>query len=153
MLKIAYLLLISFCLFLFMSFQKDIRKISVSTENYKIEAFTTSKQIKPKNNLTYYWYKSRKIYNTEGNFSGELLDDKYESFFFSGALHQKGHFNKGLKNGLWFTYDEKGNLIESKKWRNGKEIESKSIKKTEEELFNINQDSVVYHKIVKDSIK
>lgn len=145
--------------FLFLNFtliEVETRKISIKTESNKIEATITDKKIKPKKDLIYFWYKSRKIQHTKGNYSGELLHGIYESYYLSGQLYQKGNFNKGLKNKYWTTFDKSGNVINYIKWRNGKDV-TKQIKKkvieNEIEVYDFPMDTIVYKKTIKETIK
>ncbi len=72
-------------------------------------------------------------------FKDKLLDGKHESFFDDGNLSLLGQYRSGKKIGNWVgyyksgtkyyqeKYDETGNLIDGKSWRNGKERSYKKL--------------------------
>ncbi len=67
----------------------------------------------------YYWLKSQKVHVTQGYSSGLLLDGEFQSFYDSKQLSQRGYFFKGLKNGEWLHWNEKGVLIQIEHWKSG----------------------------------
>lgn len=67
----------------------------------------------------YFWFKSQKILSTQGGASGQLLHGELEGFYANKQLSKKGHFHKGLKDGLWLYWNENGILIAQEFWRNG----------------------------------
>ncbi|MGV3610302.1 MAG: toxin-antitoxin system YwqK family antitoxin [Fluviicola sp.] len=70
----------------------------------------------------YYWFKSQKILVTQGGSSGSLLDGLYESFYKNNQLSEKGLFKKGLKEGVWTSWNPKGVLIHQENWSRGRQI-------------------------------
>jgi antitoxin component YwqK of YwqJK toxin-antitoxin module len=70
----------------------------------------------------YYWFKSQKVLVTQGGSSGSLLDGLYESFYKNNQLAEKGLFKKGLKEGVWTSWNPKGVLIHQEKWSKGRQV-------------------------------
>ncbi len=70
----------------------------------------------------YFWYAANKIHSTEGGFSGRLLNGSYNEFYPDKNLREQGNFKKGLKDGVWKSWDEDGTLDSSSKWKNGLEM-------------------------------
>ncbi len=84
----------------------------VKEENYHYDFYVAleHKKIKYNDTLYYYWYKSKKIMNTQGASSGDILNGSYKKYYISGQLAEAGNFKMGLKVGKWQTWDENGNL-------------------------------------------
>jgi antitoxin component YwqK of YwqJK toxin-antitoxin module len=72
-----------------------------------------------RNNLTYYWYAANRIHTLQGGFSGQLLNGKYTEAFLNTNLRMEGTFKKGLKDGIWKDWNERGVLLQVVKWKNG----------------------------------
>ncbi|MCH2224908.1 MAG: hypothetical protein MK066_09080 [Crocinitomicaceae bacterium] len=68
----------------------------------------------------YYWFMSQRVHFTQGQSSGILLNGKFESFYVSKQLCEKGIFSKGLKHGDWKYWREDGTIERSEKWFNGR---------------------------------
>lgn len=89
-------------------------------EYQKFSYLEKDKRIKTKSYLYYYWYDRQKINVTMGNYSGGLLHGQFESFFVSNkSLKSKGEFDLGRKDGLWYHWDKKGNLMRTHEYREG----------------------------------
>ena len=67
----------------------------------------------------YSWYSSNHISQTQGGFSGKLLNGSYSEYYLNKSLKQQGIFDKGLKNGLWKNWNEAGFLISEVNWKEG----------------------------------
>jgi antitoxin component YwqK of YwqJK toxin-antitoxin module len=67
----------------------------------------------------YNWYSSNKISETQGGYSGTLLNGQYQEFYLNKNLKVQGVFEKGLKNGIWKEWTEDGILIRSLTWKKG----------------------------------
>ncbi|MNJ84252.1 hypothetical protein D3C87_17010 [compost metagenome] len=81
---------------------------------------TDDSQLKKHNpEKIYFWFKSQKILTTQGGSSGSLLNGQYESFYKNNQLAERGVFKKGLKDGIWKFWSEKGILIHQEKWSRG----------------------------------
>ncbi len=85
----------------------------------KVGILTKSKQVKIKDNLLYYWYKSNKIYKNKGGFDGKLLHGVYNVYNSDGKLYRSGEFLNGNKNGNWKLWNEHGELLSSSEWSSG----------------------------------
>src|SRR6202012_31644 len=69
--------------------------------------------------LTYYWYASNKIMQTNGGYAGKVLNGKYTSFYLTGNLKEKGIFKNGVKNGKWVAWYDDGKIKEISVWQKG----------------------------------
>lgn len=67
----------------------------------------------------YFWFKSQRVLSTQGASSGQLLNGKFQVFYSSKQLFEKGVFHKGLKHGKWRYWRSDGTLIRSEKWKDG----------------------------------
>ncbi len=72
-----------------------------------------------KSNLFYYWYDANQIHSSQGGFSGKLLNGQYAEFYLNKNLKQQGVFKKGLKDGVWKSWNEDGTLSAQSTWKNG----------------------------------
>lgn len=77
----------------------------------------------------YYWYSANQIKNTQGGFSGRLLNGSYSEFYLTKGLKEQGAFRNGLKTGVWNNWDEKGELQQTFTW-------SKGVKEGPFKLYN-----------------
>jgi hypothetical protein len=71
--------------------------------------------------LTYYWYSANRIHQTQGGFSGKLLNGPYYAFDNNKNLREQGAFIKGLKDGIWKSWNDNGRLVASVTWNNGEQ--------------------------------
>jgi len=85
----------------------------------KMNVLNISKKLEAKGHLTYYWYSSNRIMETQGGYDGKVLDGSYTSFYLSNNLKEKGTFKNGLKNGEWTTWFENGKIHEITSWKRG----------------------------------
>ncbi|QEC79323.1 toxin-antitoxin system YwqK family antitoxin [Mucilaginibacter ginsenosidivorax] len=69
--------------------------------------------------LTYYWYATNKVHTLQGGFSGRLLNGAYTETYLNHNTRTLGTFKKGLKDGTWRDWDERGILIQVVNWRSG----------------------------------
>lgn len=98
-----------------MAAQKRLQDGGVRTE------FTvTEKTTRPKSFKTYYWYRSKAVHHTAGNYEGKLLDGEYSVFYPSDNLAVKGAFRKGLRNRKWQKWYENGRTKEISFYKMGK---------------------------------
>ena len=79
-----------------------------------------AKEVKPHNELTYAWYKSGKIIETQGGSHGRLLEGPYASFYLNDQLKEKGSYKNGLRHGEWREWDADGHLATVKRYRHGR---------------------------------
>lgn len=67
----------------------------------------------------YYWYGSNSIHQTQGGYSGHLLNGAYSTYDLQKNLKTQGNFSKGLKDGLWKAWNADGTLQELIPYRKG----------------------------------
>jgi antitoxin component YwqK of YwqJK toxin-antitoxin module len=67
----------------------------------------------------YYWYSANRIHQTQGGYSGKLLNGLFEEYYFNKNLKTQGSFKKGLKSGIWKSWNDNGSLNEEMTWKNG----------------------------------
>jgi hypothetical protein len=73
----------------------------------------------PKPELWYFWYSANQIQNTQGGYSGKLLNGDYRSYYLNKNLMEQGTFSAGLKDGAWKSWTANGILREIISWRDG----------------------------------
>lgn len=91
----------------------------ISDANYRYEFYTTDKDVHPKKDRMYYWFKGGLIHNAQSGISGELLHGKFIKSFHSNQLAEQGSFRNGLKVGVWKTWYPNGILESKQNWSNG----------------------------------
>ena len=74
-----------------------------------------------KNNVNYYWYVPETINKNKGGFAGNLLHGEYIVADNKNRLVTNGSFSEGLKNGIWKTWWDNGELRSSVEWKDGME--------------------------------
>jgi len=89
----------------------------------EIEPVSSSPSIK--SNLSYYWYNANTIHISQGGFSGKLLNGLYTEYYTNKNLKEQGNFKKGLKDGVWKSWNEEGILTSVTNWKLGSEISGK----------------------------
>ena len=67
----------------------------------------------------YYWYGAGIIHQTQGGYSGKLLNGKYNEYYLDKNLKEQGTFRKGLMDGIWKDWDDNGNVQELYTYHNG----------------------------------
>jgi antitoxin component YwqK of YwqJK toxin-antitoxin module len=124
-----------FFIFLFSSpFTADCQNILEKIENEVNEyiIYTDSIQIvkafvedniekyKAKSTKYYFWFSSSKIHQTQGGFSGRLLNGAYISNYKSNNnIKEQGTFLHGLKHGEWKEWFSNGQLKTVYRWKKG----------------------------------
>lgn len=108
-----YILLVSF-----VGDDKD-RKI-VSDDNFDY-IFYVSKSKKTNYSLDkkYFWFKQGRIHATVGSSDGQNLHGKFKKKFVNGNLAEEGEFDTGLKDKVWKSWFDNGNLSKVENWNNG----------------------------------
>jgi hypothetical protein len=74
---------------------------------------------KVKNDRYYFWVLDNVIRSTQGGFSGTLLNGHYVAYYPNKNLKEEGGFDRGLKEGVWKTWDRKGALTNVTNWDEG----------------------------------
>ncbi len=100
---------------------KEVYTVYVNYPDHtvKMNVLNSVKKIDVKETLTYYWYSSNRIMETQGGYDGKMLNGLYTSFYLSGNLKEKGMFKKGLKDGEWTAWYENGKIREIINWNKG----------------------------------
>ncbi len=68
--------------------------------------------------VQYTWFKSNKIYQSQGGYSGQLLHGKYEEFL-DKKMVKKGYYDNGRKIGEWRSWNLNGDLRNMVTYKNG----------------------------------
>lgn len=87
------------------------------TISAEINEVNSAPHIRPRR--FYYWYNANAIQSTQGGYSGKLLNGLYTEYYLNKNLKEEGVFNKGLKTGLWKSWNEDGTLNHTARWRKG----------------------------------
>jgi antitoxin component YwqK of YwqJK toxin-antitoxin module len=72
-----------------------------------------------KSDLFYYWYNASHVHSTQGGYSGQLLNGLYTEYYPNRNLKEQGVFKKGLKDGLWKSWNKDGTLNRVTSWNKG----------------------------------
>jgi len=75
-----------------------------------------------KSNLFYFWYRASQVHATQGGYSGQLLNGLYTEYYPNRNLKEQGVFKKGLKDGLWKSWNKDGTLNQAINWNKGVEV-------------------------------
>lgn len=101
----------------------DLNKVRITLPDKIIaaglEPFVSGISAKP--NVFYYWYSAGAVHQTQGGYSGKLLDGPYTEYYLNRSLKQQGVFKKGLKVGIWKNWAENGTLLSVTRWKHGTE--------------------------------
>ncbi len=92
----------------------------ISNTEFKEQFFITDATPVAKKDVSYYWFKSQQVHTSQEDYAGELIHGVYTKYYYNNQVAEKGTFNKGLKTGLWNSWDAQGNLTLREKWKNGK---------------------------------
>lgn len=79
-----------------------------------------------KSNLLYYWYNAGLVHSTQGGYSGRLLNGLFTEYYPNRNLKEQGVFKKGLRDGLWKSWNKDGSLKQATNWQKG--IEETAVK-------------------------
>ncbi|KOY84382.1 hypothetical protein AD998_21175 [bacterium 336/3] len=78
------------------------------------------KEIKPQKERFYWWYSGGKLKNTQGGYSGKLLNGTYLLQTSNKDILMEGNLKYGLKIGVWKSwYPQTGHLQSIESWKNG----------------------------------
>lgn len=95
-------------------------KVIVNNVDGHIVAYVKPvKQFAPDRDKRYYWFSPNQISSSQGGFSGKLLNGDYQEFYMNKQLKESGYINKGLKRGVWKSWDENGKLKADYTWAFG----------------------------------
>lgn len=96
--------------------------ITDSTQEITADIEPVKNDPKIKNDRYYYWYFNKIIHSTQGGFTGQLLNGHYIAFYPDKNLKEEGNFKAGLKDGVWKTWNRKGDLASVNTWDEGIEV-------------------------------
>ncbi|MEN0052362.1 MAG: hypothetical protein AAGC65_01770 [Mucilaginibacter sp.] len=82
-----------------------------------IEAVPSNPKTYP--DLNYYWLGGGIIHQLQGGYSGQLLHGSYQEYDLRKNLRMQGTFQRGLKDGIWKTWNESGKLVSIVTWDKG----------------------------------
>ena len=74
----------------------------------------------------YFWYSANAVHSSEGGYSGDLLNGLYNEYYLNKNLKAQGVFKKGLKDGVWKSWNADGTLISVTTWKDGIIVPSNS---------------------------
>lgn len=95
-------------------------KVVVNQVDRSIIAYVKPvKQISMDTDKRYYWFSTNQINSTQGGYSGKLLNGSYQEFYMNKQLKETGYLEKGLKSGIWKSWDEAGKLKDDYTWKSG----------------------------------
>ncbi len=87
---------------------------------YEFQIRNKESNIKPKKEVSYFWYKSKTIHSSFFDYSGKLLHGDYVKLEKNTSqLLEKGTFKKGIKIGVWKTWYTTGVLKTNESWKDG----------------------------------
>lgn len=138
-----------------------------TTPTYKMDFYIllADKKINYKDTLSYHWFKSQRIYETQGSSAGYLLHGSFVKYDLGGQLAEKGQFKFGLRHGEWRSwypsghirsvcyykhgllhgkmqvFDEEGKLTEAIKYKKGRAKISRRAPVTNPEVKNTDTDT------------
>lgn len=102
------------------SFSSDPYSLKrISDANFRYEFYTTKKNLKPKADRSYFWFKGGLIHSAQSGIAGELLHDKFVKFYHSNQLAEQGNFKNGLKVGSWKSWFENGKIETIQNYKSG----------------------------------
>jgi hypothetical protein len=97
----------------------DKIRIAGPNEIIQAELLPVSSDPVKKADRFYYWYSSNTIHQTQGSYSGRLLNGTYNKYYLDRSLKEQGEFKNGLKTNIWRSWNEKGILTEIYTWKKG----------------------------------
>ena len=102
----------------------DLNRVRIAQPDKLIvaEIEPVSSSPSPSTHLFYYWYDANAIHTSQGGYSGKLLNGSYTEYYTNKNLKIQGNFKKGLKDGVWKSWNEEGAIVSVTKWRKGREV-------------------------------
>jgi antitoxin component YwqK of YwqJK toxin-antitoxin module len=100
--------------------QHRIVNIKNDTAIIKAEVWMPEYKVKKKYPYAFYtWYYKQDIHQTQGDYSGQVLDGSYHHYNLNGQLLIKGYYEKGLKSGEWNYWSVNGYLLIKMHYKDG----------------------------------
>lgn len=100
---------------------QDLARFRTGTPEGYVEGRTTERaaaSVDPAK--TYHWIKGQDLHVTQGGYSGRLLHGECTKFHPGGQLREQGRYDKGVKDGAWYTWQANGTLVSVEQWRKGR---------------------------------
>ncbi|MBS1580896.1 MAG: hypothetical protein JST66_01725 [Bacteroidetes bacterium] len=100
---------------------QDLARFRTGTPEGYVEGRTTERaaaSVDPAK--TYHWIKGQDLHVTQGGYSGRLLHGQCTVFHPGGQLRAQGRYDKGVKDGAWYTWQANGTLVSVEQWRKGR---------------------------------
>lgn len=96
--------------------------VSCNEQNktHKFYIYNEPKNIPTQNSETYWYYAQDKLNQTQGSYSGFLLNGWFETFVNGNVLIEKGIFENGQKQGEWKIWYSNGKINRTETWKNGR---------------------------------
>jgi len=94
-------------------------RLSDSGRTVELEINPVKRQPGVKSALFYYWYSASQVHSTQGGYSGQLLNGLYTAYYPNKNLREQGAFDRGLKNGIWKSWNKDGTLQQAVTWNEG----------------------------------
>ena len=101
------------------NYNSDQIRLVDSTQEIRADIVPYKSDPKIKNDRYYFWYLNKVIHSTQGGYSGQLLNGHYISYYPDKNLKEEGDFKRGLKDGTWKTWNQKGDLTSVVTWDEG----------------------------------
>lgn len=105
---------------LLVSMSSDFQKKRIRSGEFDIECYV---YIKPMDEFIpgkeYYWFKAGEIHNSVSTSGGLVLHKEYFKYYRSNQMAEKGQFDFGLKDGIWQTWFENGQVESYTEWKEG----------------------------------
>src|SRR5665213_873220 len=93
-----------------------------SAQEIQVDILPYKTEPRIKNDRYYFWYLHNIIHSTQGGYSGQLLNGHYTAFYPDKNLKEEGDFKTGLKDGVWKTWNPKGDLTSVTNWDEGIQV-------------------------------
>ena len=94
-------------------------RIVDSTQEIRADVLPYKSDPKIRNDRRYFWCLNNVIHSTQGGYNGKLLNGHYIAFYPDKNLKEEGDFNRGLKDGVWKTWNPNGDLTNVVTWSEG----------------------------------
>jgi len=94
-------------------------RLTDSGRTIEVEVNPIKREPTVKADLFYYWYSANQVHFTQGGYSGQLLNGVYTEYYQNKNLKEQGMFNRGLKDGVWKSWNKDGTIKQVVNWDEG----------------------------------
>ncbi|MEW4923104.1 hypothetical protein [Algibacter sp. 2305UL17-15] len=120
------------------AFTIDVQKRMVRENGFDIECYISLKKSKNfDNNKIYYWFKSGRIHSSLANAGGYVLHNSCSKYYRSNQIAEQGAFNYGLKDGVWKSWYENGQLQLQEFWKAGYKDGKSTVYDSEGKIISV----------------